>query len=228
MKKLMNRELLTLKIVREIIALMVSGGYADGQRMPSERKLSQDFAVSRGTIRKALCELEKMGAIEIKPGSGVYARKISPGNIPDKVLPRDFHSVSIADIVQARIAIETASLRSACRRITADELSKIRQAVLKMDENIDNLGEFIKQDMLFHELIVRASGNVALVTAFEAISQYHRYSQIFTSSDQQCEAKAYGYHKKIYVALEQKNEKLAIKAMSEHLNDMKLNAKIGI
>jgi len=217
----MNRELLTSKIVRKIIGQIAAGIYPEGERLPAERKLCADLGVSRGTLRKALFELEKIGAVEIKHGSGIYVRKISAKKIPDEVLPPDFRTVKIDDIIDARKAIENAAVAQACQKVTSRQVAKIGAVVTEMERKLDDLAGFIEQDMLFHELIVNASSNAVLVKAFEAISEYHRYCQIFTSSSEECETKALDYHKKIHAALKDRDSRLAVDLMTKHLEEMK-------
>ena len=217
----MDRELLNTKVVREIIAMIASGQFGDGDRLPAERKLCEQFAVSRGTLREALADLEKMGAVSIKPGSGAYVQKFKAKKIPKKVLPRDFDNVTMGDVIFARKAIEVASIESACERVTQKHIAEAQKLIAGMENSLENLPEFIRKDMAFHELIVTASGNAALITAFEAIFEYHRYSQVFTSSLDECEETALEYHKKILSALKLGDKRAAVKVLSEHFDDMR-------
>ena len=217
----MDRELLNTKVVREIIAMIASGQFGDGDRLPAERKLCEQFGVSRGTLREGLADLEEMGAICIKAGSGAYVQKFKTKKIPKQVLPRDFDNVTMADVIFARKAIEVAAIESACERITSEQIAGAERLIAAMEKSLENLPEFIKADMAFHELIVTASGNAVLITAFEAIFEYHRYSQVFTSSLDECEGTALEYHKKILSALKQGNKKAAVKVLSEHFDNMR-------
>ena len=90
-----------------------------------------------------------------------------------------------------------------------------------MKDSIDSLPDFLKYDILFHETLVQASGNPALVTAFEAISEYHKYSQVFSSSHEDCEELALACHKKILAAIEQNKPKIGRNALTKHFADMK-------
>lgn len=220
-----NKELLNTKVVREVIALVFSGEFAEGIRLPAERKLCERFGVSRGTIRQALADLESLGVIETKPGSGSYVRKFSIKKLPDEVLPPDFNSVSLRDILIARRAIETAAIELACEKITKKDYEDLEKLIDRMVESLDNLPDFIKFDMVFHRHLVRASGNSALVTAFEAISEYHRYSQVFTSLHAGEEEIAIDYHRRMLYALRKRNKELAQKAISEHLDNMEASIK---
>ena len=216
----MEIEFLHTKAVREILSLIASGIYKSGQRLPAERKLCDRFGISRGTLRKALADLEKMGAIKVRPQSGAYVQKFSQKKISSKVLPNNFNNVSLKDVVMARKAIELAAIEQACERMTKKELASLEKLINGMEESIDSLPDFLNIDMCFHELIVRASRNSALIAAFEAISEYHKYSQVFSSSSPQCEDDALIYHKKILNALRKVNGKSAVKMLKGHFENM--------
>ena len=218
--EILDKELLQLKVVRKIISQVASGEYRRGQRLPAERTLCETYGISRGTLREALVDLERMGVVSIKPGSGSYIKKVRPNNLPHSVLPPQFSRISLEDTIIARRAIERAAIELACKRITKPQLRQLDKLIAQMDQAIGDLPDFIKHDMRFHETIVRAGGNAALVTAFEAIWEYHQYSQIFSSSFDECEETAQRYHKKIFCALEKKNPALAIRALNNHFAQM--------
>ena len=214
----MNKELLHNKVVREIIAIIASGVCQDGQRLPSERELCEQFGVSRGTVRQGLADLEQVGIVKIKRGSGVYAQKFSHRKVPSHLLPREFKNVSLEDIIVARKVIESAAIELACDNITKKQIGMLEQMVSKMAEAKDDLPEFLRLDMNFHQMIVCSGGNVALVTAFEAISEYLKYSQVFSTLRQGQEQVAISHHLKMVEALKRKDKKTASKAMIAHLD----------
>lgn len=213
----MNKELLHIKLVRELIAFIASGKYEDGVRLPAERKLCEQFNVSRGTVRQGLYDLEKLGILKIKPGSGAYVQKISQKKLPAHLLPLDFANVTFSDIIYARKAIETAAITLACEKINAHQIEELRQLTEKMEQAKDNLLEFLKLDTQFHQLIIHASGNMPLVTAFASIAEYHKYSQVFSSLYESETHTAINFHKKMLSALNDHNVKNAVKAIIKHL-----------
>ncbi|MEN2977675.1 phosphonate metabolism transcriptional regulator PhnF (plasmid) [Tistrella bauzanensis] len=46
-----------------------------GERLPSENALSQMFGVNRGTLRRALAELQRKGLIRIEKGRGAFVQE---------------------------------------------------------------------------------------------------------------------------------------------------------
>ena len=216
----MDKELLHIKAVREIISLKASGQYQQGKKLPAERKLCEQFEISRGTLRKALTDLEKMGAIKIRAQSGAYVQKFFHKKLPRKVLPVDFNGVSLSDIIVARRAIELAAIEIAAERITKKEIIALKQIVEKMKKSLDKLPDFLKYDMRFHESIVKACKNSVLITAFDSISEYHKYSQVYSSYYDNCEQEALKYHEKILKSLQNGQAKYALKALVTHFDNV--------
>jgi GntR family transcriptional regulator, transcriptional repressor for pyruvate dehydrogenase complex len=215
-----NKDSLANKLVREILARIFAGEYAIDSRLPPERALCDEFHISRGTVRQAWGILAELGVIEVRHGSGAYVQGLSQLGIPADYLPPEIAKVSLEDILCARRAIETVAAELACARISAAELKGLEKLIAQMEANIDNLPVFLKYDMKFHEAIVRASGNCPLVTAFEAIREYLRYFQVFTSRRAGDEHLALDHHRRILSALRQRNAKAAAQAARRHLDAM--------
>ena len=219
-ENIMNKELLHNKAVREVISLIASGEFKEGESLPAERKLCERFGISRGTLRKALADLEKMGTVKIRPQSGAYVQKFSHKKLPSKVLPVDFNGVSLSDIIIARRAIELAAMEIASKRITKEEIASLKRTVENMEKSLDKLPDFLKYDMHFHESIVKACRNSVLITDFDSIREYHKYSQVYSSYYDNCEQEALKYHKKILKHLLSRQINDAVKTLSEHFDNM--------
>ncbi|MEA2026106.1 MAG: GntR family transcriptional regulator, partial [Chloroflexota bacterium] len=56
-------------------ALIASGVWKEGDRLPPERELCRDFDVSRSTLRQALGELEQRGFISRHQGRGTFVTR---------------------------------------------------------------------------------------------------------------------------------------------------------
>ncbi|GCE26414.1 GntR family transcriptional regulator [Dictyobacter alpinus] len=62
------------EVVAELLSRIERGIYTAGQRLPSERELTEELNVSRATIRGALSRLQAENAIDIVPRGGVFIR----------------------------------------------------------------------------------------------------------------------------------------------------------
>lgn len=216
----MEKDLLHIKVIRRILSQIGAGVYRHGQRLPAERKLCQEFGISRGTLRRALADLEKMGAVSIKAQSGAYLQKSPNPGAAHPVLPKNIARTSLAEILVARKAIEVAAIELASRRAKNADIKLFERCVEQMQAHIDNLPEYLRYDIAFHEQIVKSSQNSALIAAFEAIADYHRYSQVFSSSSETCEMDAIQHHRRILAALKKRDSRKSVSALQRHFSDM--------
>src|SRR5690606_24269069 len=60
------------KIVDQVKQNIASGNLKKGDKLPSERQMSEMFGLSRATIREAIKALNTLGIIECSHGSGNY------------------------------------------------------------------------------------------------------------------------------------------------------------
>lgn len=141
-------------IAQQIRALIESGDFPPGSRLPGERDLAQRFNVSRVTIREAEIALEAQGWLAIRTGSGVYVQPRptdSPGALPQ---------VTAFELTAARAVIEAEAAALASAHISDSELAELEgliRAMSQSDAAADNGGE--DADQQFHLAIARISGN---------------------------------------------------------------------
>ncbi|HBG77619.1 MAG: FadR/GntR family transcriptional regulator [Phycisphaerae bacterium] len=222
----MDKEFLGIKVVRAIISLIATGVYFPGQRLPAERKLCETLGVSRGTLRQGLADLGSLGVIKIMPRSGAYVRKYSDKKIPGKVLPPNFKEVDLADIINARKIIEIPALGLACKNATKNDINLLKNLVVKMEKAVANLPEFLQNDMNFHQAVVSASKNLVLVTAFESISEYLKYSQVYSSIHEGEEEVSLDFHKNIFESIKNNDIKRGQKVLGRHLDEILVASKL--
>lgn len=82
-KRNVKNEPLYQKIIREILNDIKSEKYKVGDKIPSEKELSQKYGVSRITSKNALDKLSDMGFINRMPGKGTFVTSKNPQKIND-------------------------------------------------------------------------------------------------------------------------------------------------
>ena len=61
------------QIMDNLRRLIISGGMAPGDRLPSVRELAAQLAINPNTIQRAYRELESQGYLVTLPGKGTFA-----------------------------------------------------------------------------------------------------------------------------------------------------------
>jgi len=74
-KKAASRLTKHRQVFEHVLANIESGKLKDGERLPSEAELVKQFASSRPTVARALHDLQNLGLVERKVGSGTYVRR---------------------------------------------------------------------------------------------------------------------------------------------------------
>lgn len=66
---------------------ILKGEIAPGERIPSEEELINIYGLSRGTVRKAIDQLETEKLIETEHGIGSFVRSLHPNAVPFHFVP---------------------------------------------------------------------------------------------------------------------------------------------
>lgn len=198
-------------IVDKIEALIDSGAYSAGSRLPPERELAETFNVSRPTIREAIIALEVREKIEVKTGSGIYVLK--PANQIGAQ-----NKVNAFEVTQARALIEGEIAAIAATTISEDELARLHQTLVDMENS-----EFIAAaDKEFHHIIASSTRNSALMISAQNLWKLRSSTpEIIKDYDSVCSkdnSKTLAEHKEIYLALKSGDSTQARVAMHSHFN----------
>ena len=146
--------------------LILDGGMAPEQKMPSERQLAARLGVSRAVIREALHELQGRGVIETRHGKGSFVSRIvsahEDGADAGPLLQMfTGHPRTLYDLLEVREQLEGQAAYLAAQRATPQDLHRITKAFATLDQAdpLSNAGP----DHSFHQAIVEASHNPVLV-----------------------------------------------------------------
>lgn len=170
-------------VLARIEAGLAQGRWKLGDRLPSERALSEEFAVSRASVREALRVLEAMGIVKRSTGSGpdagaILIDKPAAGLGAAMRLHLASGATSVRDVVELRLLIETwatkaVAMRCATQTLQAESedsdqpdcLSEARSLLQQMGHPDIEMQEFQQLDAQFHVEIVALAGNPLIEAA---------------------------------------------------------------
>ena len=207
-------------IIAKIRDLINYKNLEPGDKLPSERMLSDKFEVSRSNIREAIQKLEFYGILKSIPQSGTFVANIgviAMNGMIEEILrleDPDFKS-----LVETRILLELKTVRLAALRRTEDDLEKMKYALDAYTKKVLDGQDAVQEDLLFHLAIAKASRNSTMNTFMliitpEIITNFEKYHVC----DKDLAAKGIDEHKAIYEAIKNQDPKLAKQKMKDHFS----------
>lgn len=131
-----------------------------GDRLPSENELAASMQVSRGTIREAMKVLSAYGIIDIMRGNGTFISK-SDENISMDAILFGFllAQPSAREQIEFRSLMERTVLELTIKNATKDDIEALEQNYSELLSLENDLEKSAQNDLHFHELLGRATGN---------------------------------------------------------------------
>jgi len=218
-------------VVNQLIQLINENKLKVGDRLPSERDLSETFGISRGVLRESIRALEIAGIIDAKSGSGNYIK--SNANITKEIEALNIleEEDNPLDIIMVRKNLEPLAVKMAVRNAEKDDIKRLQKILSQMKKNkeqgiIDN-----KIDGQFHIAITKASKNRTLLDIMRLIVlkmqkqkfwQYTKEKSIYSLGHSRLYLDD---HTQLVKAIKNKDEESALKAINQHLEDVEKDNK---
>ena len=209
------------EVVQQIKARILNGQLAPGDHLPSEKDLTEQFGLSRITIRDALRVLESEGLIEIRVGArgGAFVTTPNADRVGDSLtnLLR-LQQITIRELVEARLAVEPYVAFLAARRATADDLAAMEEAVAGA-RSAREAGDqrFVPHSVAFHIALAAAAKNQALLFTVNSLrAPFHAALTRLIPADDMAE-RAITDHRQILAAIKARDGARAQRLMREHI-----------
>ena len=205
-------------IISEIRDYINKKNFEPGDKLPSERMLSEKLEVSRNNVREAIQKLEFYGLLKSKPQSGTFMADI--GIVAFNGMVDDILSLKKPDfksLVETRILLELKTVRLAALRSSPEDLKRIKNAMKAYEDKVSGGEDAVEEDLMFHLAIARAARNSTIETFMlkitpEIITNFEKYHVC----DENQKVIAIDDHKAIYKAIKLKDPKLAKQKMKDH------------
>lgn len=193
------------QVANGIAELIMAGQLAPGSRL-KESVLATDLGLSRNTVREAVRLLEPSGLVRYQLNRGMVVWNPAPEEI--------------AELYQARYALETAAAR-----LAGDESVLLSKVKVAFEEYVSTLHRhdltlIVEKDLAFHAAIVALLGSARLDAFFDQLLVELRYCSLissFTSREYEDPDPLFTDHQRIYYALESRDPDEAVRTLGESL-----------
>jgi GntR family transcriptional repressor for pyruvate dehydrogenase complex len=203
-----------------ILETIVTRSMAPGERLPSERELSEQFQVSRTVVREAVRALAAKGIVQVRSGSGLSVARIDAANVTESMrlfvrgMRLDYSKVHE---IRALIEIEVAGLAS--ERAHEADFDRIAENLEEMGASLHDSHRSAELDVQFHRELATATHNDLFVVLLDSIGDVLMEIRVITLSRPGRPAEALTAHKRIAEAVSRRKARDARRAMRDHLDD---------
>jgi GntR family transcriptional regulator, transcriptional repressor for pyruvate dehydrogenase complex len=208
----------TMHVVNHIRSLIENGTLQPGDKIPPEREFARTLKISRASLRTGIGYLAAMGVMKIRHGVGTFVADGPPEfGKASLSLMGALHGFQTWQMFEARIILESQLAALAAERGKEEHHAALAEQVAEMFASLDNPGEYLIHDLLFHRIISQASGNPILAALIETITSAlydKRRKTVERSTDRRESAEM---HREIYRAIRARKPLEARKLMEQHL-----------
>lgn len=221
------RQRVTDRVETEIEDMVRKSGLKPGDRLPSERALSQQLDASRTSLREAIGRLAARGVVEIRKSGLVVGQPLPDAWVRDTIsMPlvplMAGHSGYGLDVMEIRHALEGTAAWYAALRADDAARARIHHRLLAMSHDGSDPAEEARLDAAFHLSIAEAADNAILhqvmsslfgllqASISDSLVRLHRVPQIAENLALQ--------HREIYEAIAAGDAPRARKASDAHLD----------
>ena len=207
------------EVLRQLKEAIILGEFKSGQKLPSERELTEAFRVSRSVIREAIRALEITGFVGLRhgPAGGAFVKDLSFDHVGDAFLDVFLaNKVAIRELADVRYYIEPEVARLAALQANASGKKRLVEAQEAEFIEVSTTSDRIDQLQKVHLVIAELCAN----HFFEAIakSMLKLTYEIVEAVDPDHRALHMpGEHRDIVEAILHGNAEAAKEAMACHL-----------
>lgn len=210
-------------IVEELANLIIGGTYAEGDVLPTEPALCDEFGFSRTVVREGLKLLEERGLVRVEQGRGTTVQPRTSWDLLDPVvlqiaLAYDDDMTLLDDLISIRRVLEREMGAEAATQLTEAELAELADIAEQMEATYDDYDHFRELDNAFHAIIMRASGNEIGLTIVRVIHRHGGATAPLASGASRATLKrTVAEHREIIEALAAGDGELAGERISAHI-----------
>jgi len=219
------QEKLSHGVIRQIEGLILRGILRAGERLPSERELSERMDVSRPSLREALADLQERGLLTARAGAGVFvADVLGSAFSPALVTLFGSHDEAVFDYISFRRDMEGLAAERAARLGSDTDLKVIDAVFRKMEaaHQKRNPAEEASLDADFHLSIIEASHNIIMLHMMRSMYDLLRegvfYNRSIMFKQRTTRDALLDQHRQINNGLQARDPAAARAAVVAHLN----------
>jgi DNA-binding FadR family transcriptional regulator len=208
------------EVLTQIKESILRGHYREGDRLPSERELTEQFRVSRGVVREALRVLEMTGLVEVRQGpcGGAFVQSLSCDHLSTGFLDLYLvNKLTVPELNHVRVIMEPEVARMAAQNVTPEFAQRLKDATASERTPEEVFDSRLRQFTGVHYILAEMCGNAlfeAIVNSM--ITLTHRIIMAVEPKDYRT-LHGVGEHDEVVEAVLAQDSEAAYKTMRAHL-----------
>jgi GntR family transcriptional repressor for pyruvate dehydrogenase complex len=209
------------EVADRIRILIMDGTFPPGQRLPSERFLTERFGVSRGSIRDALRMLEMIGLLETRHGQGTFPQELTVDRLVAPLASVMTYRHDLQDeLLDVRRMFEPAIARVAATRMTDEDFADLDRILDAQRRKLKTGRSAIVEDTAFHAALARSTRNRVVVSIMATLNDLLVESRRLTLKQKGRPEQSVQGHESVVVALRRRDAEGAARAMYAHIDQI--------
>lgn len=211
-------------MAQKLEEMILNGVFKSGDRLPPERKLAEQFEVSRPSVREAIQILKAKRLLTSRQGGGNYVNPELGNGMVDPLFTLYEQNPSMqSDLLEFRITLESECAAMAAKRATEPDLRHLTDCFDKLmrDYQSGDPAQEARSDVGFHLAIAEASHNVLFLHTIKSLFDLLQrtvttnLTQLFTDADSKQQLR--DQHEAIYRAIMARQPEQARAEAVKHL-----------
>ncbi|SET44752.1 GntR family transcriptional regulator, transcriptional repressor for pyruvate dehydrogenase complex [Oceanobacillus limi] len=168
------------EVLQEIRKLIDENKLKTGDKLPSERELSEKLGAGRSSVREALRAMELLGLIETKHGEGTFLSAYRPYQSVEVLASFILQETSTRnDLLQTKKKLEKEAAKMAYERLTDQNINELEKLTTDLSDDMK------KQHLTYFTYLFTKTENLLLTRIWRLMEEYshtmdaHYYDQKF-------------------------------------------------
>jgi DNA-binding FadR family transcriptional regulator len=205
---------------------ILEGRIKAGDRLPSEREISEEFGVGRSSVREALFILSRLGLVSLTGGARARVTEPDP-----QVIFRELSGIAmlmlrspegVKELQHVRTVVESGLARQAAISASDEAIEQIRRALKENEKAINDHERFVVTDVAFHRAIAEAVGNSIFSAMLDGLTEWLSEQRRVSGRNNMLHT-VLQQHERVFLAIEARDPTAALIAMETHLQEVMKN-----
>jgi GntR family transcriptional regulator, transcriptional repressor for pyruvate dehydrogenase complex len=210
------------QIFDQLHGLIVRGQLKPGEKIMTERELSEALNVSRTSVRDAINRLVVLELLEHRQGQGTFVRIFDRNRGNPVALAMETQDASLADLLEIRMGLECNAAAYAAMRAEEEDIQYLEQTLEEFKQQVESGVVGTEADVSFHMAISHAAKNSLQVYFMEYLYDFlfrntnENLSQLYQEPGNI--GKIQQQHTDVFDAIRRHEPEEAFSAMKRHIN----------